>query len=253
MGSSCTCDLRTEKSDRRLIVNADDYGQGRGINQGVRRAHEQGIVTSASLMVSWPAAREAAAYAGRHHGLSLGLHLDLGEWNFWEERWQPRYQVVDPEDERAVSAALERQLATFQELAGRPPTHLDSHQHVHRFEPVRSVLAEAGRGLRVPVRGLTPFVVYSGAFYGHTRTGDPLPAAITADALLGLLNSLPPGLTELGCHPGEIDATLGSNYSRERKTELEALCDPRLRLALRDQGIGLASFLDLHDRVLRSI
>ena len=42
---------------RSLIVNADDFGQSPGINSGVIRAYEEGILTSASLMVRWPAAQ----------------------------------------------------------------------------------------------------------------------------------------------------------------------------------------------------
>src|SRR3712207_7115710 len=48
------------------------------------RSYEGGIVTSASLMVRWPAATEAAAYAREHRDLSVGLHLDLGEWVYRE-------------------------------------------------------------------------------------------------------------------------------------------------------------------------
>jgi predicted glycoside hydrolase/deacetylase ChbG (UPF0249 family) len=50
-------------TNRYLIVNADDFGQSHGVNRGVIEAFENGIVTSASLMVRWPAAVEAAAYA----------------------------------------------------------------------------------------------------------------------------------------------------------------------------------------------
>src|SRR5262249_22921163 len=62
---------------RYLIVNADDFGRSAGVNRGIIQAHEQGIVTSASLMVHWPAAREAAEYGRGRPGLSLGLHFDL--------------------------------------------------------------------------------------------------------------------------------------------------------------------------------
>jgi predicted glycoside hydrolase/deacetylase ChbG (UPF0249 family) len=65
--------------ERTLIVNADDFGLTSGVNAGIARAHEEGILTSASLMVRWPAAAEAAAYAARTPGLSVGLHVDLGE------------------------------------------------------------------------------------------------------------------------------------------------------------------------------
>src|SRR5260370_3831130 len=79
---------------RYLIVNADDFGQSPGVNRGIIEAHERGIVTSASLMVRWPAAAEAAAYARLHPRLSVGLHLDFGEWVCRGGGWARPYQVV---------------------------------------------------------------------------------------------------------------------------------------------------------------
>src|SRR4051794_21157272 len=117
---------------RYLIVNADDFGRSPGVNRGIVRAHEHGIVTSASLMVRWPAAAEAAGYGRPRPGLSLGLHVDLGEWSLCGADWQPVYEVVDSDNPGAVAAEVGRQLAAFRSLVGRDPTHLDSHQHVHR-------------------------------------------------------------------------------------------------------------------------
>ena len=57
---------------RTLIVNADDFGQSAGITCGIVEAHEHGIVTSASLMVSWSASAAAAAYARTRAALSTG-------------------------------------------------------------------------------------------------------------------------------------------------------------------------------------
>jgi hopanoid biosynthesis associated protein HpnK len=62
---------------RRLIVNADDFGRSQSINQAVVRAHREGILTSASLMVNEPQAGEAAALARENPGLGVGLHLTL--------------------------------------------------------------------------------------------------------------------------------------------------------------------------------
>ena len=76
---------------RELIVNADDFGRSPQINAGILRAHAAGIVTSASLMVRWPAARAAVDAACRYARLGVGLHLDLGEWVFDGERWNAAY------------------------------------------------------------------------------------------------------------------------------------------------------------------
>jgi len=92
-------------------------------------------------------------------------------------------------------------------------------------------------------------VRYEGGFYGQTGCGDPLPDAITVEALLGILTILPSGVTELSCHPGEEDDAI-SMYRAERWREVETLCDPRIRAAVTSGSIRLCSFghlvRDLH-------
>ena len=227
--------------NRYLIVNADDFGQSVGVNQGVITAHEQGIVTSASLMVRWPAAVEAAAYGRTHPALSLGLHLDLGEWIYRDGAWVALYQVVPLDDRVAVAREVAAQLAKFRELVGQAPTHIDSHQHVHRNEPVRAVVVELARQLAVSLRHFNRRVRYCGSFYGQTNMSETLPAAISVAGLRKLLNTLPPGNTELGCHPGVGD-DVDSMYRTERSMEVQTLCDPRIRAVLATEKIQLASF-----------
>src|SRR6266571_2896442 len=112
---------------RFLIVNADDFGQSSGINRGIIKAHADGIVTSASLMVRWPAAAEAAAYARAHPRLSLGLHFDLAECTHDRGTWVPVYMRVNWDDSKEVEQELREQLNLFRELVGQDPTHLASH------------------------------------------------------------------------------------------------------------------------------
>jgi predicted glycoside hydrolase/deacetylase ChbG (UPF0249 family) len=226
---------------RRLIVNADDFGRSRAINDGVARGHEHGIVTSASLMVRWPAAPVAAAYARAHRGLSVGLHVDLSEWAVAGGEWRASYEVVSSEDPASVRAELERQLRAFAALVGRAPTHLDSHQHVHREEPVRAAVLAAGERLGVPVRGLAGAVRYVGDFYGQDSRGAAHPDGISRERLIGLIRSLGPGVTELGCHPAS-EPELESSYAHERPMELATLCDPLVAAALTEERIELGSF-----------
>jgi chitin disaccharide deacetylase len=231
-------------NERLVIVNADDFGLSEGVNAGIIEAHERGIVTSASLMVRWPAARSAAAYARTHPDLSLGLHMDVGEWSYGEGGWVPLYEVVAADDERAVCGEIQRQLAAFREIVGRDPTHLDSHQHVHLEQPVRGIGLQLAGQLGVPLRGCTPHIQYCGDFYGQTSHGEPFPMGVTVEGFIGILLSLGPGITELGCHPGR-DLHLATMYRQEREREVDVLCDPRLRETLRGHEIGLCSFADL--------
>src|ERR1051326_4057207 len=62
---------------RRLIVNADDFGRSRSINEAVIRAHREGILTTASLMVNGEAADDAVALARQNPRLGVGLHVSL--------------------------------------------------------------------------------------------------------------------------------------------------------------------------------
>lgn len=228
-------------SQRTLIVNADDFGQSSGVNRGIIEAHERGIVTSASLMVRWTAAADAAVYARQNPRLSVGLHIDLGEWTCEDGEWKRRYQVVPQEDASAVRAELYRQLGLFRDLVGRDPSHLDSHQHVHRREPIRSNTVELARGLAIPLRHFNPQVRYCGEFYGQTRTATSDPQAVSVEALSRILRSISTRATELACHPGYADQ-LDSDYRTERVWEIGALCAPEIRAMLVAENIQLSSF-----------
>ena len=226
---------------RYLIVNADDFGRSSGVNRGIIRAHEQGIVTSASLMVRWPAAAEAAEYARIQPRLSVGLHLDLGEWVYRDSDWTVVYQEVTPDDVGAVRQEVSHQLAAFRKLMGREPSHIDSHQHVHRKEPALSAALEAAQQLNIPLRECSADVQYCGRFYGQTAEGVAYPEWISVDALISLLAELSAGITEIGCHPGE-GKDLNATYLTEREGEVKTLCDPRILVALAELRIGLCSF-----------
>ncbi len=232
-------------SRRVLVVNADDFGRSDAINRGIAEAHEHGIVTSASLMVLSPAAPDAAAYARQHPELSVGLHVDLGEWVWRDGMWSALYERADPTGRDAVDREIRDQAERCRDLLGRDPTHLDSHQHVHRGEPARSVLIDLANELGVPLRHFNPIVKYCGDFYGQDDRGQPLPHLITTSHLIATLRRLPEGVTELACHPGHVDS-LESVYRAERATELTALCSAEVRQALAGEGIHLASFHDLN-------
>jgi predicted glycoside hydrolase/deacetylase ChbG (UPF0249 family) len=224
-----------------LVVNADDLGLSAGVNRGIFEAHERGIVTSASLMVRWAGAKEAAAYARENPRLGVGLHLDLAEWECRDYEWVRLYQVVNLDDQAAVEREVERQVEAFFELMNRKPTHLDSHQHVHLDVRVRGIVEAMAKKLGLVLRHCDTKVKYVGDFYGQDENGEAFHAGISAESLERIVRGVGEGVTELACHPGYDDG-LKTMYRVERRMEVAALCDERVRRAVGESGVRLGTF-----------
>ena len=149
---------------KQLIVNADDLGLTPGANRGILRAFQDGIVTSASLLVTGSAFEEAVALARQNLELDVGLHLTLVEERAVlsrdalptlvdESGRLPRTsgeflrrallaRISWDEVEREIAA----QIARFQNT-GLRLSHLDSHQHLHMFPPVFQIVRRLTRGM----------------------------------------------------------------------------------------------------------
>ena len=227
---------------RLLIVNADDFGYSRGVNRGIVEAHEHGIVTSTSLMVNRAAAADAVEHAREHPELAVGLHVELRRLQRrWSALWSSKRL------QRLIERDIAGQLDRFRALMGGDPTHLDSHHHRHRDPLLRPIFESVARLLGVPLRHLDPGIRFCGEFYGHDGEGRPDPASITPAALVAVLEALPSGVTELGCHPGYAEG-LYQWYRDERVQEVQTLCDPTVRAAIDRLGVELVSFRDVAER-----
>jgi len=225
--------------ERFLIVNADDLGLSPAVNAGVFAAHAEGVVTSASLMVRQGAAAAAAERATAHPDLGVGLHVDLGQWDYEEGEWTQAYMHCDGDDRDSVEAECRAQVERFRALVGRDPDHLDSHQHVHESEPAKGVVEALAVELGVPVRNRA--VRYEGGFYGQSGKGEPFPEGITPTRLTELIEALPPGWTEIGCHPAAGPVPT-SSYDAERQIELATLRDPGVKTLLNVRNVNLCTY-----------
>jgi predicted glycoside hydrolase/deacetylase ChbG (UPF0249 family) len=225
-------------TSRRLVVTADDFGLSPAVNRGVEAGFRHGIVTSASLMVRRAHAGDAVIAARRLPGLCLGLHVELVSYEVRDDCWTVTDQLVDPSDHDAVEREVADQLSRFVAFVGRPPTHIDSHHHLHREDPLDRIVTRVAEALRIPVRGQGEWR-YCGDFYGQHGRGHPWPQGITAEALATLLEGLEPGVTELACHPADSPDAAHGTYDAERVAELAALVSPEAREAVERAGVEL--------------
>ncbi len=224
---------------RFLIVNADDLGLSAEVDRGLFEAHDRGIVTSASLLVDEPDTEAAVEQARQRPDLSLGIHVAFD---------QRGKLFVDMQDLPAVQRQIDRQLATFVRLTGGPPTHIDSHHHLHRLFNVAHLFLEVGRRYGVPVRGFSE-VVFVGRFYGQPEFGKTDPSRISVEALVGLLRALRPGVSEVSCHPGHAETRPDAIYNREREVELATLTDERIKTVVAQEAIRLVSYREYQQMV----
>jgi len=199
----------------RLIITADDFGLSEAVNEGVERAHRDGLLTSASLMVAGTAAADAVCRAKAMPELRIGLHLVVIEG----PAASPPDEIPDlvdttgtfPSDQlrlgfsyafraaarRQLAAEIRAQFAAFT-ATGLRLDHADAHKHMHLHPVVGRLMLRIGRefglrAVRVPAEppavlarcgtlGDRALYAWSRLFRGQARRA----GMVTADAVFGL-------------------------------------------------------------------
>ena len=152
--------------DKRIIINADDFGLCDGVNKAVAQAHTDGVLTSATIMANMPAADEAVKIARQLPTLGVGVHLNLFEGRPISKDTCINC-LLDADGQFAYSPAklsllsiaghkVRKAIAT--ELAAQiqwvidndlAPTHLDSHKHIHSFPAIFPIVCDLARRFEI--------------------------------------------------------------------------------------------------------
>jgi hopanoid biosynthesis associated protein HpnK len=279
--------METEEPQKkiRLIVNADDFGVSRSANLAIGRAHREGILTSASLMVTGSYADEAVAIARQLPQLGVGLHLVLVKGRSVLKGTElnglvnPHQQFSDSPLGAGFSYFLSRglrapirqeidaQIKRFR-LNGLPLDHVNSHLHFHLhptvFDAIRRDYNKWGiSSLRVPRDPLlTNLRLAWGRFFyrlahafifsGLTRrTLGPLQrrGIRHTDLVFGMLQS---GRMNEKFMLRLLENLFPGTFEvylhpdeEEHSDELEALLSPAVKELVRQRGIELIRYQDL--------
>jgi hopanoid biosynthesis associated protein HpnK len=192
---------------RSIIINADDFGFSETVNQAIVQAHTEGVLTSASLMVTADAAEQAISLAHQYPDLAVGLHLVLvcgrsalppeqvphlvdrdGKFSDDPVRAGWHYQFSRAARQE-LRQEIRAQLEKFRQT-GLPLSHVDGHLHLHLHPVVLNMLTEFApefgiRAIRLPAEELSwalqfswqswlQKLVWSGVFGQLRRSGEML-------------------------------------------------------------------------------
>ncbi|MEK6807047.1 MAG: hopanoid biosynthesis-associated protein HpnK [Pseudomonadota bacterium] len=265
-----------------LIITADDFGRHPAINAAVERAHRDGVLTAASLMVGEAHVAEAVAIAQRNPKLRVGLHIALTEGR----AVLPPAQIPDlvnadgefPEDamardgarffflpwvRRQVAAEIRAQYEAFQ-ATGLNLDHVNAHRHFHLHPTILSLMLSIGRefglrAVRLPAEvGAPPIIApallwlrralkKTGVVHNDQVAGLVHSGGMDEPQLLQVLAQLAPGVTEIYLHPATVSgrAIAEPMAGYRHADELAALLSPRVRAALDALNIPRGGFADL--------
>ncbi len=248
-------------SDRFLIINADDAGLHPDIDAGILDAVRGGAVTSVSLFVNGPHTFDIGPFLDS--GVSMGLHFNLTQGcpcigteptslvDCNGAFFPDGHERLESFNEHDIRIELRAQLGRFLEIVGAAPSHLDSHKHLHRRnDAIFGIMIEAAGELSIPLRCPTDTMRQRCRLAGAATTDhfvgavDPAPYW-TVERIKKELADLPPGITEMMCHPGRRTGPIeGLRYVAEREAEREALLAGEIKNLL--AGIRLTNFHDVH-------
>ena len=277
--------MASDKPRIRLIVNGDDFGQSTSANRAIIRAHREGILTTASLMVTGNASDAAIKLARENPNLGVGIHLVLVRGKsilkpseiigLVNQRFEFEARPIRAGIRYYLSKSLHpflrqeinSQFAEFR-LSGLLLDHVNGHMHFHLHPTVFDMLKRdfkawnirAMRLTRDPL--LTNLRLSAGRYFyriSHAAVFARLSGrAVAAMDLRGIAHTDRVfGLLQDGRMTESYLLKLLDNLwpgtfeiychpdEGEHAHELEALCSPRVRAKIEELGIELIRYQDL--------
>lgn len=252
---------------RLLIINADDCNLTDGVTRGILRSHDRGILTSTTLLVTLSLSDRTIRELKKRRNLGVGVHLNVTLGDPLSRRSDvpsllgPEGRFRRPPDywkrlpsRGEVIREYQAQIRLFEKRFSKLPDHIDTHHHLHNHPLFFQAVSSVAKKWEIPVRRSRIFQMSeSHARYNGLRTTDFLFGNLEArfhwqmPSFLGLIENLPEGTSEIGCHPGFCDSELRkiSSLQGAREKELKLFSDKRLRKRLADLGVELVRFGDI--------
>lgn len=150
----------------RVIINADDFGMSKTVNQAIVEGFNNGILTSTCIMANMPSFEDAIRKLKELNGIGLGVHLNIIEHKtilpvkeknsklydnngkFNNGFLQMIFKSFDDDFMFEVEQEFRAQIEAVLEYA--KPDHLDSHVHVHAIPKIFNLVCKLAKEYDIP-------------------------------------------------------------------------------------------------------
>jgi predicted glycoside hydrolase/deacetylase ChbG (UPF0249 family) len=246
---------------KKIIVNADDFGLTEAVTLGIISGHCHGIISSTSLMVNMPFAKEAVELAKQYPSLGLGIHLNVtagkpisdpraipslvtSSGNFYTSN-DYRSNKVEIQEEDLLKE-FKAQIELFIKYTGNIPDHIDCHHMYDFFGLFPRITDYLITTYRVPMRLEQKHLSYS---YPIAKKVNILSNSnISEDEVCEYLqNNLKADLIELPNHAGFVDYELMkiSSLNVERVNDLHICKSEKIKSTLNELGYKIIRWSEI--------
>jgi predicted glycoside hydrolase/deacetylase ChbG (UPF0249 family) len=243
-------------SPRWLIVTAEEFNRSPTAARAIRAAHDAGMVTSTSVVVTRPLSTRDLAWLKGAPTLSVGLHFSLDDGAALSA---PARRVLDssgvrrrgaaaaPLDPSVLKAELEAQYESFMGQLGSAPTHLETHHDLASRPALLAALVDMARSFSLPLRlrdeGLRACVRAASVrtVDGVLRWSAPA-VRWSVDLLETVVAALPGGVHELGSPADRVVDGADAPGSLAQEELLALLCHPGVRGRIEQTGVRVVGY-----------
>ena len=246
----------------RLIIKTDDIGFCHGANTAFKRVAEQGLVSSASVIVNTPWLDEAVEILKQHPEISVGVHLNLNsEWK--EYKWGPVTpcdQVPSLVDSFGKFYGTRKEFLSHRPKVREVAKELRAQIDLAKRKGLRISYIDCHMGTAISTlefqleleKIAKEYHIGISRYFGEQEV--PIYSVAPEQKLSRTLKNLESmtngGLYLLTCHVGTDDAEMQAmttgfglkNMSKHRQAEADALCSPEFKDALPAKGIQLVGY-----------
>jgi len=265
---------------KEIILTADDFGWAKKINEGIILAYEHGPITEISMSVNAPQVEHAINSIKSKN--DIGLHLNLTKFkpisnhadSLIDKKTKEFKKIKNSEElykfltkakKSDIDEEIYAQFDYFKELTGKNPSHITSHHGVHGDPKVLDTVIDIAEKYKIPLRlpvwmSMTNGFVSNYAAEALIRRNDikttnkifinifnddlretPLPLI---DDFLNVIEKMPNGLIEVGCHIGFMDKEVlfSSSLNWQRVKDLIAIIDPSFVKILKMNKLKLVNW-----------